>query len=198
MVLVPIVLYGLDYVTVLYGGQMNASACNAACRAAAAGPPSGYGAANNTPRNRASTALARVTQAGAIVRMKKTVRIQENVTAPVPSIKYGGPFQGTVSIKTRCDVYPPFLLPFIPKNVVLYTDQTYPWSYVLPSNPTANSGPGAVTPVAGGGGGITPVASNGGGGIQPLMAGPGGSFSGSSGGSSATNDIKQPIADSDP
>jgi hypothetical protein len=141
MILIPIVLYALDYATVVYGGQMNASACSAACRAAASGPPSGYtpvsannpNPVNNTPRLRAMTTLAKVAQAGAVIRVKKTVGINEQVLSPIPIVPYGGPFNGTVSVKTRCDVFPPFLLPFIPNQVTLYTEQTYPWTYNMPS-----------------------------------------------------------------
>src|SRR5438477_68753 len=115
MILVPLVLYGIDYATVYYGGQMNASACSAACRAAASGPPSVATLdPSNTPVNRATAILKRMAQAGAVVRIKSTVRCQETVMGTVPSYPYGGPFIGYVTVKTRCDVFPPFLLPFIP------------------------------------------------------------------------------------
>jgi hypothetical protein len=135
LILVPIVLYGLDYAAVLYGGQMNSSCCSAACRAAAQGPPTGYASdASNTPKNRAMTVLKRMAQPNSVVRVKQTVRLRETLTAPPPKAPYGGPYLGTITVKTRCDVFPPFMLPMMPKNVTLYTSQTYPWTYTMASS----------------------------------------------------------------
>lgn len=66
--------------------------------------------------------------------MKQTVKVNEQVATPVPSARYGGPIQGAVTVKTRCDVYPPILLPFVPKQVTLLHQETYPWTYMVPSN----------------------------------------------------------------
>jgi hypothetical protein len=196
LVLVPIVLYGIDYASVLYGGQMNASCCSAACRAAAQGPPTGYGPSTNTPKSRASTTLSRMVQPGAVIRVKKTVRAMEIVNTPIPQSPYGGPFLGSVTIKTRCDVFPPFLLPFVSKMVTLYTSQTYPWTYVMAANygPTgANNGGGVGGTTAGGGSGSSKTMI---GGQTPPSSAPPPPAPGIA--SSSTNDISQPIADSDP
>jgi hypothetical protein len=151
LILVPIVLYALDYATVLYGGQMNSSCCSAACRAAAQGPPTGFASdASNTPKNRAMSVLKRMAQANSVVRVKQTVRLREIIQNPTPKAPYGGPFMGTITVKTRCDVFPPFLLPMMPKNVTLYTSQTYPWTYSMASSfentEAGGGGPNPMTP----------------------------------------------------
>lgn len=65
--------------------------------------------------------------------MFNQVRIAETLQNPVSKAPWGGTFIGNVTVKTRCDVYPPFQLPFVPPQVVLYTSVTYPWSYTMPS-----------------------------------------------------------------
>jgi len=176
LILVPLVLYGLDYAAVLYGGQMNSSCCSAACRAAAQGPPTGYASdATNTPKNRAQTVLKRMAQAGSVVRVKSTVRIREIINNPKPLAPYGGPYMGTITVKTRCDVFPPFMLPMMPKNVTLYTSQTYPWTYSMASS-FANTEAGG-SPTGPGTGSTVP--------LPPPPSGP-------------VNDIGQPIPDNAP
>jgi len=189
MVLVPIVLYGIDYASILYGGQMNASCCSAACRSASQGPPTGYGTATNTPKARASTTLARMVSPAAVIRVKKTVRAMEIVNSPVPQAPYGGPFLGSVTIKTRCDVFPPFLLPFVSKMVTLYTSQTYPWTYTMAAS-YGGTTPGS-NPLAKTSGPLSPLNASGG------VTNPTPTGTGTPGGG-ATNDISQPISDSDP
>jgi hypothetical protein len=136
--LVPIFLYTVDYACVLYGGMMNNNLCAAAARAAAAGPPTGLAVwgSGTSPKSRAASVIANASKAGSMVCVKQTVRIWETVNPPQPSPTFGGPVFGSISVKTRCDVYPPFSLPFVPSDVVMYTNQTFPWTWVMPAAPT--------------------------------------------------------------
>jgi hypothetical protein len=140
-------LYTIDYATVLYGGAMNQNCCTAAARAAASGPPTNYCAnRSDTPQARATAVITGMAQPNPIVRMQSQVRLRETFSGNVPSAPFGGPFTGTCTIKTRCDVYPPFALPFVDKNVPLYTSQTFPWTWTMPTAYSpAGVGGGAAT-----------------------------------------------------
>jgi hypothetical protein len=150
--LVPIFLYAVDYACVLYGGFMNDNLCGAAARAAASGCPTslanlwGY----TYPKDRAYNVISNASRPGSVVCVKRTVRVREVVNSPIPGPPYGGPVQGYITVKTRCDVYPPFSLPFVAGDVVLYTSQTYPWSWVMPCSPSSPSGYMVSAPIVGG------------------------------------------------
>ena|SRR5579883_250855 len=155
IVLVPLVLYGIDYACLLYAGQLNATGCAGACRSAANGPPACYTSDRNTPSARAKAFLSRMHSAGGIIVMKKTVGCVESVQPPYPptaggseskTTYYGGSVTGQVTIKTRCDVFPPFALPFVTKHATLYATQSYPITWVMPGNYTTSApGPGRIT-----------------------------------------------------
>lgn len=138
LVLVPVVLYTIDYAVVLYAGAMNDNCCTAAARAAASGPPTYYtNSGGSTPTTRAQAVLAKVSQPGGVIRMQDSVHVAENITQPYPSTGtggFGGPILGNVTVKTQCNVYPPFALPFVPSSLSLYTSQTFPWTWVMPAN----------------------------------------------------------------
>jgi hypothetical protein len=151
-ILVPILLYSIDFATIFVAGIINDNSCNAAVRAAAAGPPSNYSGKLDTPKARASAMLATMAQrAKTIIRVSEFVRAREIELPPYPDSQLGGPVRGTVTIKTRCDVYPPFLLPLVTSHVVLYSTQTFPWTWMEPpSDAGVLSGPTKPSPVTGG------------------------------------------------
>lgn len=139
--LVPVVLYGIDYATVLYAGAMNDNMCTNAARAAASGPPTNFTTSGDTPAARAAGVIAPLVRQGSIITMQSTVRIREIFNQPIPSAPFGGPMLGTVTVKTRCDVYPPFNLPLVPQDVQLYTSQTFPWTWTMASTPAPSTTP---------------------------------------------------------
>lgn len=129
--LIPMFLYALDYACILYGEMMNDNLCAAAARAAAAGPPTnitGPGTGTSTPAMRAAAVITNASRPGSVVCVKRTVRIREIFNGTLPSAPYGGPVQGSITVKTRCDIYPPFSLPYVANDVVCYTSQTCPWT----------------------------------------------------------------------
>ncbi len=154
--LVPIFLYTVDYATVLYGGAMNNNCCTAAARAAASGPPTSYTSnSSNTPNARATSIISQVYSPNSIVRMQTQVRLRETFVQPVPGKPFGGPFLGTCTIKTRCDVYPPFALPWVPADVPLYTSETFPWTWTMPTNYLSGPSPNSTALGGGLGGGAS-------------------------------------------
>jgi hypothetical protein len=150
--LVPMVLYAMDYACVLYGGMMNDNLCAAAARAAAAGPPTrltGLGTGISTPKARAAAVIANARRPGSVVLVKQTVRIRETFIGTLPVAPFGGPVLGTITVKTRCDIYPPFSLPCVVNDVVCYTSQTCPWTWIMPAG-----GSGGLYGIASGTGGL--------------------------------------------
>lgn len=133
IVIIPIVLFGLDVACLFMGQSMNASICRDAARAAAAGPPSSI-SPQLTPKQRAEAVVRRTQKAEGAIRVNSEVQCSEAVTR-TPTMPFGGIVEGTVTVQTSVDVYPPFIL----KNIVnkgavkLTTSQTFPFTFVMAS-----------------------------------------------------------------
>jgi hypothetical protein len=146
MVVIPIFLYGVDYASVFFANQFNANVCRDACRAAAAGPPTMFcpGTTGDPyrPRKRAEKIIKRSSQSGAWIRVLPTFKLWESVNPPVPIPAYGGPVNGWVRVQTTAELNPPFLLPMVDKVVSLTREEQFPYTWVMPSNPSALAGAG--------------------------------------------------------
>lgn len=152
LVLIPLVLYGIDASVLYFAQSMNQTTCTNACRAAAAAPPSAFCSRGNRdpyrPRKRAEAVLKKAAKEGEIIQIKPTCMITEKVENPKPIAPWGGPVRGTIRLATTVQVNPPFLLPLMPKQVKLQTEQTLPITWVMPPNYSVSATP---LPPSGGG-----------------------------------------------
>lgn len=136
IVLVPIVMGLVDIAFLIAAMQVNDAACRDAARAAAAGPPS-------EAVQRAS-AVAAATYRGQGYIKGPTVTSSDVSTNPtsIPDPgPFGGPYQGTVRVKTHVQLTMPVPIPMVPQtmspNVMEFVaQQEFPITYVKPNSST--------------------------------------------------------------
>lgn len=140
VVLVPIVLLAIDLVSIYSGYSLNNRMCADAARAAASGPPDAL--MSRSPRSRAEGVIHNVYDEATVKKYNVLGRVvihpdcvvTERLTSPIPSAALGGPIDGDVTVQTTVDVIPPFLIKqFMPGGVTLSTQQTFPYTYIVPS-----------------------------------------------------------------
>lgn len=133
IVLIPLVLFCIDASTVYMGQSLNSTVCRDAARAAANGPPSSI-CPTLTPKQRAEVVVRRTQKTEGAIRLNPEVACTENVTR-VPTMPFGGMVEGTVTVQTSVDVYPPFIIKYcVPSGAVkLSASQTYPFTWVMAS-----------------------------------------------------------------
>lgn len=145
LVLIPIALFAIDGVTLFMGASLNSQVCRDAARAAANGPPTVM-SPTLTPRQRAEAVVRRTQKNEGAVRLQPDVVCRESVTR-VPTPPWGGIVEGTVTVTTAVDVYPPFLLKCTMPRVTLRNEQTFPFTYVLASAYTINARSNPAVPL---------------------------------------------------
>lgn len=145
LVVIPLLLYGIDAATLYMGSSMNADYCREACRAAANGPPDMYCAnPDYTPKKRAIRVLKNRDNPKSIIRVSTMPVVNEQIFDPRPQAPFGGPVNGVVSVKTAVRIYPPFTLPGFPAKLILETQQTYPYTWVMPGAFSGGGGKGGA------------------------------------------------------
>ncbi len=144
MVLIPIVLFGIDVAMVFMGQSMNTTICRDAARAAASGPPSSI-SPTLTPKQRAEAVVRRTQKAEGAIRIDPVVIVNEQVTR-TPTLPFGGIVEGTVTVQTSVDVYPPFLLGHVVEKgaVKITASQTFPFTWVMASTYNISAVPGSA------------------------------------------------------
>jgi Flp pilus assembly protein TadG len=132
IVLIPLLLFLIDGLFVFLGASMNDSICRDAARAAAAGPPSVVDAIA-TPKGRALTVINHVYYSNLPLKVRDTIDIKENVR-DIPPNSQGGFVDGEVTVGTTVDIYPPFVLGAGSAQIVLKSQHTVPFTYVMPAS----------------------------------------------------------------
>jgi hypothetical protein len=132
VLIVPILLAGIDLLTIFCCSIANFSLCKEAARAASQGPPDCV--VKNGPQDRAARCIAQAKLPNSIVIIHPDVEVHENLQSqPTDIAVYGGQVRGTVSVKTIADVTPMFVVPLVlGKRVIQLTaEQTYPYSWTV-------------------------------------------------------------------
>lgn len=138
IVIIPLVLFGIDCVTVYMGQNLNTQVCRDAARAASKGPPSAI--FPNSPQQRAELVVRRSQKTEGAIRLSPNVIVTENVRPPLPVMPFGGSVDGEVTVETTVDVYPPFLLHGVVRNgaVTIKAKQTFPFTWVMENQAATN------------------------------------------------------------
>ncbi len=134
IILVPIILGLVDLAFLIAAMQVNDAACRDAARAAAAGPPTeafqrASGVAQATNRTQGYIKGPTVTQSDVTTN-------PASIADPGP---FGGPYQGTVRVKTHVQLTMPVPIPFIPQTtqpMEFVAQQEFPITYVKPNTAT--------------------------------------------------------------
>jgi hypothetical protein len=158
IIVVPIVLFLIDAATIYLGSTFNSSLCRDAARQASSGPPNAV--QTNSPFDRASAVVSKSCQQAGAVRIQALTKadVQESVNS-VPQAPFGGAVDGTVTVTTTANIYPPFFLAKIigkGNAVAVKNTQTFPFTWVMPSTYAVASGGsniGGATGTQGGAGG---------------------------------------------
>jgi len=129
--LLPLLLAFFDLGMIVLSVQINDSACREAARAAACGNP-------NDARARAVQVINLANQrSGAYVSNLRLDSVTSTVSAAeVAALSpYGGPVQGSVTVRTFIDVHPYIIYwVYTGKPTLTFTSQqTFPYSYVVPN-----------------------------------------------------------------
>jgi hypothetical protein len=144
---VPMILIAIDAIILATGAVINDAACRDAARAAASGPPSALTicidrevASGTTPHKRAKAVIERVYKSGGFFVLNDPVLVIETLRDPLPSGLTGGSLDGEVTVETRIDVKPPFLIQaLVGSHAISFTNrQTYPYTYVVPNTDTSS------------------------------------------------------------
>lgn len=133
MVIIPLVLFGIDCSVMYMGQSMNASICRDAARAAASGPPTVL-SPTLTPRARAEAVVRRSQKTEGAIRLDPNPIVTETVVR-TPTQPFGGMVEGTVTVRSSVDVYPPFIIRHcVNRGAVRVTaEQTFPFTWVMTS-----------------------------------------------------------------
>lgn len=132
IVFIPLLLFLIDGLFIFLGASMNDSICRDAARAAASGPPSRVDAIA-TPKGRALTVINHVYFSALPMKVRDTVDVKENVR-DIPPNSQGGFVDGEVTVGTTIDIYPPFSLGSGSTQIVLKSQHTVPFTYVMPAS----------------------------------------------------------------
>lgn len=141
MALIPIVLVIFDLAVIVIGVQINDSTCREAARVAASGDP-------NQAYDRANAVVQRANARAAGMLSNFSLKKSDVTFAPsapndpisqVTSLApYGGPVQGTVSVRTTVQIRP-FVVQFAYNGqspLTFQSSQTFPFTYVVPNTAT--------------------------------------------------------------
>jgi len=134
IILVPIIMGLVDLAFIIAAMQINDAACRDAARAAAAGPPA------EAHQRASGVAAASSRTAGYIV--GPTIAASDVTTNPATVADpgpFGGPYQGTVRVKSHVFLNMPVPLPFVPATVnkmEFVAQQEFPITYVKPNSAT--------------------------------------------------------------
>lgn len=128
-VLIPIVLTLFDLGCIISGVLVNDTICRDVARAVSEGDPA-------TAKQRAEQLVAQANKKnGAVVSNYVLVGDPVNADLVVPAPEVGGLVKGTVTVRTRVDVRPPFLVGVVYGGEGLKFDsqQTFPYTFVAPA-----------------------------------------------------------------
>ncbi|MBX9771824.1 MAG: hypothetical protein K2X29_10660 [Candidatus Obscuribacterales bacterium] len=134
IVLVPIIMALVDLAFVIASMQVNDAACRDAARAAAAGPPT-------EAFQRASGVAAASYRGGGYIK-GPTIGSSDVTTNPasIPDPgPFGGPYQGTVRVKSHVELTMPVPIPFVAatmNKIDFVAQQEFPITYVKPNTAT--------------------------------------------------------------
>lgn len=129
MVLIPVVLTIFDIGCIVSGVLVNDTVCRDVTRAVAEGDPS-------TAKPRAEQLVAQANKKqGSVVSNYVLVGDPVNSNMVIPAPDVGGLVKGTVTVRTRIDVRPPFLVGVVYQGQPLKFDseQTFPYTFVMPT-----------------------------------------------------------------
>lgn len=134
IILVPIIMGLVDLAFIIASMQINDAACRDAARAAAAGPP------DQAFQRASGVAAASNRTSGYII--GPTINQSDVSTNPAqipPPGPFGGPYQGTVRVKSHVFLNMPVPLPFVPQTMnrmEFVAQQEFPITYVAPNTAT--------------------------------------------------------------
>lgn len=116
-------------------------ACRDAARAAASGPPAVMNAGtrivsgDQEPKKRAKQVVARIYHLGIPVKVRDDqLEVRENLKDPMPTSPIGGAINGTVSVSSTVDIFPPWVIGGVVPKVTLKSRHSYPYTYVMPTS----------------------------------------------------------------
>jgi len=141
-VIISIVLACMDIGTLFTGAALNESLARDAARAASTGPPGQMVAgvdravdAKQPPYQRASAAIEKAKPNTSSFALADMIHVTETVEKPLPTLPYGGPVTGTVTVQTTMLVRPRFLLPIVHSEAIaLNASATFPYTWVMKSS----------------------------------------------------------------
>ncbi len=134
IILVPIIMALVDLAFVIASMQINDAACRDAARAAAAGPPS--------QAHKRANGVAKASYRGSGYIKGPTIDTEDVTTNPAtiaPLGPFGGPYQGTVRVKSHVELTMPVPIPFVPatmNKIDFVAQQEFPITYVEPNSAT--------------------------------------------------------------
>lgn len=136
IVLVPIIMGLVDLAFLIAAMQVNDAACRDAARAAAAGPPS-------EAFQRASGVAAASYRGQGYIK-GPTISNSDVSTNPATIAdpgQFGGPYQGTVRVKSHVELTMPVPIPMVsqtvpPNKMEFIAQQEFPITYVKPNTAT--------------------------------------------------------------
>ena len=141
-VIVIIVLAFMDMSTLLTAGALNCSLARDAARAASTGPPGALVIGANRkvdptqpPYQRATAAILKSKPNSDSFELASEIQVVETVENPIPSLPYGGPVSGNVSVATTILVHPRFILPIVHVGTIpLTATESFPYTWVMKSS----------------------------------------------------------------
>lgn len=148
IIIIPVVLVCIDLATLYMGVNLNDTVCRDAARAASVGPPNGINltAAQYPPNGIALGEATRRVQGvisranattGAVQLDPSSVLVNENIVS-LPTVPFGGPVNGQVTVTTSVKVWPPFLLSLMSQGQpqVFTTNKTFKYTWAMQSTTT--------------------------------------------------------------
>lgn len=145
--LVPILLYSIDVLLLLFSLSMTDSFVSAACRLAANGQPADLSSvhsqipvsSNKGPYLRAGHAIE--SAKSSIVEIAPQFELTETINAPLPKLPRGGVVHGSVHVKMIALIHFPVPLPGIGDHLQVPIQQSLPYTWSLaPSPPPEGDG----------------------------------------------------------
>lgn len=143
IVAIPILLALLDCGILVVGAAAADNLCRDAARAAASGPPGLMLSGDRTvsgsgePVKRAKSVINRIYRLNIPVKVRDDqLEVKESLQNPLPTDGMGGSINGSVSVTSTVEVYPPFILGVVRQSAIpMKSHHSFPYTYVVP--PTA-------------------------------------------------------------